>query len=76
MQGFWRHVHEDHNMWSYLYFVLYLDTLFENDRNALEAYVYKHVNEKKHLFLNLRIVMIYLLLWAATNNLPFCLLIC
>ena len=44
MQGFWRHVHEDHNMWNYLYFVLYLDTLFENDRNALEAYVYKHVS--------------------------------
>ena len=65
-------------MWSYLYFVLYLDTLFKNDRNALEAYVYEHVSKKKHLFLNLRIVMIYLLLWAATNkkNLPFRLLIC
>ena len=58
MQGFWRHVHEDHNMWSYLYFVLYLDTLFENDRNALEAYVYEHVSKQKHRLLNVCIVTI------------------
>ena len=43
IQGFWRHVHEDHNMWNYLYFVLYLDTVFENDRNALENYVFEQV---------------------------------
>ena len=58
MQGFWRHVHEDHNMWSYLYFVLYLDTVFENDRNALEAYVCKHVSKQKHQLLNVCIVVI------------------
>ena len=32
-------------MWNYLYFVLYLDTIPENDHNALESYVYKHVSK-------------------------------
>ena len=45
-------------MWNYLYFVLYLDTLFENDRNALEAYVYKHVSKQKHQLFNVHIVII------------------
>ena len=40
-------------MWNYLYFVLYLDTLFKNDRNALEAYVYKQVSKQKHRLFNL-----------------------
>lgn len=42
-QGFWAHIHNDHNLWNYVYFVLYLDTVFENDRNALEKYVYEKV---------------------------------
>ena len=51
MQGFWKHVHEDHNMWNYLYFVLYLDTIPENDHNALESYVYKLVSEIYSLYI-------------------------
>ena len=46
MQGFKDHVYEDHNMWNYLYFVLYLGTLYKNDRNAVENYVYKKVEKK------------------------------
>ena len=32
-------------MWNYLYFVLYLDTIPENDHNAIESYVLKQVSD-------------------------------
>ena len=30
-------------MWSYIYFVIHLDTIDPNDHNAMEKYVYENV---------------------------------
>ena len=35
----------EHNLWNYIHFVLYLDTLHPNDHNALEKYVSQQVHE-------------------------------
>jgi inositol 1,4,5-triphosphate receptor type 1 len=38
-----KHWQSDHNVWSYVDFILYLDTLHPNDRNALEKFVSQKV---------------------------------
>ena len=43
MQGFDDHVKMDHNMWRYIYFSIYLDTIDTSDHNAIEKYVYEMV---------------------------------
>ena len=44
LKGFWDHVHDDHRKWNYIYYVLYVEGIPENDRNALEKYVYEKVS--------------------------------
>lgn len=38
-QSFQKHHDEDHNVWNYIHFILYLDTLHKNDYIAVEKYV-------------------------------------
>ena len=44
LQGFDDHVKHDHNMWMYVYFSIYLDTIDISDHNAIEKYVYEMVS--------------------------------
>ena len=44
LQGFDHHVKHDHNMWMYIYFSIYLDTIDISDHNAIEKYVYEMVS--------------------------------
>ena len=37
------HVQNDHNMWSYIYYFMYLNELEESDYSALDMYVAKLV---------------------------------
>ncbi|CUG89031.1 transmembrane protein, putative [Bodo saltans] len=41
--GFKRHVHRDHNMWQYLYFIYYLRLKDPNDFNGQESFVYREM---------------------------------
>ena len=43
LQGFDDHIKHDHNMWDYIYYSIYLDTIDISDHNAIESYVYKMV---------------------------------
>jgi len=45
MQGFDYHCEHDHNMWSYIYYSIYLDQIDTSDHNAIESYVYKMVRK-------------------------------
>ncbi|XP_019863943.1 PREDICTED: inositol 1,4,5-trisphosphate receptor type 3-like [Amphimedon queenslandica] len=38
-QSFDKHINEDHNVWNYIHFILYINNLHENDYNAVEKYV-------------------------------------
>ena len=42
-QGFRLHVKEDHNMWNYVYYSLYIDNIDTGDHNAIQKYVYELV---------------------------------
>ena len=44
MQGFQKHVKDEHNQWAYLFFFIHLDETRPNDYSALELYVYKLVS--------------------------------
>uniref|UniRef100_A0A1X7V711 Ion transport domain-containing protein n=1 Tax=Amphimedon queenslandica TaxID=400682 RepID=A0A1X7V711_AMPQE len=44
--NFQKHWRIEHNVWNYIHFVLYLDTLHPNDHNALEKYVKERVPSK------------------------------
>jgi hypothetical protein len=44
IQGFRRHYKVEHNMWSYMYFMLHLSETDPNDFTALELHVYKMVH--------------------------------
>ena len=44
LQGFSNHVKNDHNMWNYVYYSLYLDNIDTGDHNAIQKYVYELVN--------------------------------
>lgn len=35
----------DHNMWKYIYFSIYLDTIDTSDHNAIEKYAYEMVSD-------------------------------
>ena len=43
-QGFDHHVKEEHNMWNYIYYSVYLETIDISDHNAIEKYVYQKVS--------------------------------
>ena len=43
-QGFDHHVKEEHNMWNYIYYSVYLETIDTSDHNAIEKYVYQKVS--------------------------------
>ena len=34
---------KDHNMWTYIYYSIYLDTIDTSDHNAIEKFVYEMV---------------------------------
>ena len=38
-QGFYHHVKKEHNMWSYIFYFLYLSDTNPNDLSALDSYV-------------------------------------
>ena len=40
------HVQNDHNMWSYIYYFMYLNELEESDYSALDMYVAKLVSNR------------------------------
>ena len=44
MQGFRNHVKYDHNMWDYVYYSFYLDSIDTGDHNAIQKYVYEQVS--------------------------------
>ena len=43
MQGFDKHVKDDHNMWNYVYYSIYLDQIDVTDHNATQKYLYDKV---------------------------------
>jgi len=47
LQGFWLHVTKEHNMWSYMYFMLHLSNTDPSDYTALELYVHRLVTTLK-----------------------------
>ncbi|XP_050396256.1 inositol 1,4,5-trisphosphate receptor type 2 [Patella vulgata] len=49
-RGFDYHVKNEHNMWSYVYFIIHLDDIKESDYTALELYVSKHVESENYDF--------------------------
>ena len=48
--GFKTHVREEHNMWDYYSFFLYLDTVDQSDHSATESFVFKHLNKDETVF--------------------------
>ncbi|XP_065894275.1 inositol 1,4,5-trisphosphate-gated calcium channel ITPR1-like isoform X2 [Dysidea avara] len=44
-EGFENHIKHEHNMWNYIFYSLYLDTVDINDHTAIESYVYNQINE-------------------------------
>ena len=43
LQGFDNHVKKDHNMWDYVYYSLYLDSINTSNHTALQKHVYNYV---------------------------------
>ena len=39
LQGFSKHYHNDHNIYSYIYFILHIKSMSSHDHNAIEKYV-------------------------------------
>ena len=47
--GFKKHIAHDHNMWMYLYYTIYLDTISRADRTDLQAFLHgEWVDSKNH----------------------------
>ena len=45
IQGFKTHVRNEHNMWAYVYYSIYLDQIDTSNHNAIEKYVYERVSD-------------------------------
>lgn len=45
-KGFLKHIKEDHNMWNYLFFMLYLELKEETEFSAQEAYVSEMIKSR------------------------------
>jgi hypothetical protein len=43
--GFENHVKDDHNMWTYLYFIVHLMRKDMDEHTGFESYVFEQVNE-------------------------------
>ena len=43
VQGFKRHVEDDHNMWAYIFFFIHLSKKSETDMTATELYIHEKV---------------------------------
>ena len=41
--GFYHHYHFEHNMWSYIYYFIYLNNTSLTEHTALDLYVHKLV---------------------------------
>ena len=52
-KGFNHHVKHDHNMWTYIYYSIYLDTIDISDHNAIQSFVYNKVCETVNIVLSL-----------------------
>jgi len=46
-QGFEHHVKEEHNMWSYIFFFIHLESCRQNDYTDLENYVADQIENKR-----------------------------
>ncbi len=44
LQGFKNHVKLSHNMWDYVYYSQYLDSIDTGDHTAMQKYVYELVS--------------------------------
>ncbi|XP_019861438.1 PREDICTED: uncharacterized protein LOC100634093 isoform X2 [Amphimedon queenslandica] len=49
-KGFSDHVKHDHNMWKYVYYSLYLDSIDTGDHNAIQKYVYELIGNNDTAF--------------------------
>ncbi|XP_019861654.1 PREDICTED: inositol 1,4,5-trisphosphate receptor type 2-like [Amphimedon queenslandica] len=49
-KGFSKHIKNDHNMWNYVYYSLYLDSIDIGDHNAIQKYVYELMLENNTRF--------------------------
>jgi hypothetical protein len=47
-KSFLKHYHNDHHLWNYFNFIVYLDKIHPNDRNALEKYIFSQVPSKNN----------------------------
>ena len=45
LQGFGNHIKKDHNMWDYVYYSFYLDSINTSNHTALQKYVDNLVRE-------------------------------
>lgn len=43
LQGFDNHILYEHNMWNYVYYSVYLDSIDISDHTAIQKYVYEMV---------------------------------
>jgi len=48
LQGFLLHVMQEHNMWSYMHFMLHLSNTNPSDYTALELHVHKLVSHSRY----------------------------
>ena len=48
LQGFGNHIDKDHNMWDYVYYSFYLDSIDTSNHTALQKYVFNLVRESHH----------------------------
>ena len=49
VQGFDTHIKEDHNMWAYVYYAYYLDSIDTNNHTAIQKYVFNLVSLTMHI---------------------------
>ena len=43
-KGFYHHYKNEHNMYNYIYYILYLHDMNQKDHNAIEKYVFECVS--------------------------------
>lgn len=39
-EGFEKHIEKDHNLWNYVYFILFLTSKNTSDHNGIESMIY------------------------------------
>ena len=43
VQGFQSHITDNHNMWNYIYYSVYVEDTPVRDRTAIQTYIYEMV---------------------------------